>query len=51
MLTGTDELLSEQRTHPRRPLDSPAARLEPCRPLQQPAALMPISIDTDRVND
>ena len=51
MLTGADELLGEHRPHPRRPFDRPRARLEPCRPLQQPASLMPISVDTDRVND
>jgi hypothetical protein len=51
MLAGTDELLGEHRTHPRRSLDGPRARLEAGRPLQQPASLMAIGIDTDRVND
>ena len=51
LLAGADELLGEHRTHPRRSLDSPGARLEPCRPLQQPASLMPIGVDTDRVDD
>ena len=51
MLTDADELLGEQRAQPRRPFDSPDTRLEPCRPLQQPASLMPISVDTNRVND
>jgi hypothetical protein len=51
MLADADELLGEHRTHPRRSLNSPGARLEPCRPLQQPASLMPIGVNTDRVDD
>ena len=51
LLADADELLGEHRTHPRRSLDRPGARLEPCRPLQQPASLMPIGVDTDRVDD
>ena len=51
MLAGTDELLSEQRPHPRRPLDSPDTRLKPCRPLNESVSLMTISLDTNRVND
>ena len=51
MLTGGDELLSEQRTHPCRSLDRPRTRRERRRPLQQPASLMPIGVHTDRGDD
>jgi hypothetical protein len=51
LLTGADELLSEQRPHTRRPLDRPRTRRERRRPLHQPASLMPIGVDTDRRDD
>jgi hypothetical protein len=49
VLAGTDELLSQHRPQPARPLHRPGARLEPLRPGQQAAALMTIGVDTDRV--
>ena len=51
MLAGRDELLSEQRPHPGRALDRPRARREPCRPGQQTSSLLPVSVDTNRVDD
>jgi hypothetical protein len=51
MLAGADELLGKHRPHPGCSLDGPSARLEARRPLQEPASLMPISVDTDRVED
>ena len=47
MLAGAEELLSQQRTHPRRAFDRPPARFEIDGPLEEPRTLVAVGVDPE----